>query len=259
MTALDSKTIHSHHHWDHTGDPSTFPASTDLIVGPGFKETFTPAYPTNPDAPIRESDYSGRHLRELSFADSKLVLGRLKALDYFDDGSFYLLDTPGHAIGHICALCRTTAGPEPTFIFLGSDCAHHGGEIRPTPYLPLPASLTPSPVPKLHPTVCPGSLFTSIHRLHPSPSTSTEPFMLVGKDASHDVDVARDSVSKMSEFDAHANVLMMIAHDDSMVDVVGTFPHTLANGWKGKGWREEGLWRFLVDYEPAVRAREVKT
>src|SRR5690349_3304101 len=28
--------IWSHWHWDHIGDPSTFPSTTDLIVGPGF-------------------------------------------------------------------------------------------------------------------------------------------------------------------------------------------------------------------------------
>jgi metal-dependent hydrolase (beta-lactamase superfamily II) len=32
--AIDS-IIWSHHHWDHVGDPSTFPHSTALVVGPG--------------------------------------------------------------------------------------------------------------------------------------------------------------------------------------------------------------------------------
>ena len=54
-----------------------------------------PGFPSNPDAPIRESDYKGRNVREISFADSSLRLGRFRALDYFGDGSFYLLDSPG--------------------------------------------------------------------------------------------------------------------------------------------------------------------
>ena len=29
--------VWSHWHFDHTGNPATFPSSTDLIVGPGFK------------------------------------------------------------------------------------------------------------------------------------------------------------------------------------------------------------------------------
>ncbi|KAL8947129.1 MAG: hypothetical protein Q9222_006553 [Ikaeria aurantiellina] len=86
--------IWSHHHMDHTGDPSTFPHSTDLVVGPGFKDAFVPAYPTNKDAPVRESDYANRKLREISF-DAGLEIGGCKAFDYFGDGSFYLLDTPG--------------------------------------------------------------------------------------------------------------------------------------------------------------------
>lgn len=40
--------IWSHNHLDHTGDPSLFPKSTSLVVGPGFKSdktTFTPGIP----------------------------------------------------------------------------------------------------------------------------------------------------------------------------------------------------------------------
>ncbi|KAL9577545.1 MAG: hypothetical protein Q9203_007419, partial [Teloschistes exilis] len=84
----------NHYHWDHTGDPSTFPHSTDLVVGPGFKKAFVPGYPKDQDSPIRESDYEGRNLREISF-DPKVQIGGYAAFDYFGDGSFYLLDSPG--------------------------------------------------------------------------------------------------------------------------------------------------------------------
>lgn len=47
----------SHWHWDHIGDPSTFPSSTDLIVGPGFKDAMLPGAPKNPDSPLSESAY----------------------------------------------------------------------------------------------------------------------------------------------------------------------------------------------------------
>lgn len=104
---VDGKSIEgivwSHWHWDHTGDPSTFDSNTALIVGPGFKQSFTPGYPKNQDAPIRESDYEGRELREIEFSQG-LKIGRFNAFDYFSDGSFYLLDSPGHAIGHMCGL-----------------------------------------------------------------------------------------------------------------------------------------------------------
>ncbi len=80
--------------------------------------------------------------------------------------------------------------------------------------------------------------------------------MLASEDAAHDVSAARASVAKLGEFDAHENVLSIIAHDDTMVNVVGTFPNTLANEWKSKGWREKGLWRFLGDLGAAVEAKE---
>ena len=215
-----------------------------------------PGYPENPDAPILKSAYENRTLREISFADSKLVLGRYAAVDFFGDGSFYLLDSPGHAVGHMCGLARTTPSPDATFIFLGGDCAHHGAEFRPTPYLPLPESLSPSPVPRTHPGVCPGALFADIHRLHPSPASATEPFVLVGETAAHDTRAARESVTKMGEFDARENVLTMIAHDDTLVNVVGTFPTTLANDWKSRGWREKGMWKFLGDLGEAAERKE---
>lgn len=192
----------------------------------------------------------------MSFAGSGLVLGRCKAIDFFGDGSFYLLDTPGHAVGHLSGLARTTASPDATFMFLGGDCAHHGGEFRPTPYLPLPQSLSPSPIPRTCSGVCPGALFAHVHRLHPSPSSSTEPFLLVGEGVSHDIEEARDSITKMGDFDAQENILTMIAHDNTMVDVVGMFPDVKANDWKSKGWREKGMWKFLTDFEEAVEANE---
>lgn len=49
--------IWSHWHWDHIGDPSTFPSSTDLIVGRGFKNAMLPGAPENPDSPVQEADW----------------------------------------------------------------------------------------------------------------------------------------------------------------------------------------------------------
>ncbi|KAL8856492.1 MAG: hypothetical protein Q9178_006891 [Gyalolechia marmorata] len=221
--------VWSHHHWDHIGDPSTFPHSTDLLVGPGFKDAFIPAYPTEPSSPIRESDYADRQLREISF-DFDLTIGGYKALDYFGDGSFYLLDSPG---------------------------------FRPSHTLPLPSIITPSPLPHLYPTACPGSLFIPIHRLYdPSARTTAtdlptnQPFFLSTADGAHDLDQCRDSVRKMSAFDGKENVLVMIAHDAQMLDVVTCFPKGKANQWKAEGWKGKGAWQFLGDVEEAVKKKE---
>ncbi len=48
---------------DHTGDPSLFPKSADLVVGPGFKEAFMPGYPAKKDSPLLESDFEYGSIR----------------------------------------------------------------------------------------------------------------------------------------------------------------------------------------------------
>lgn len=37
----------------------------------------------------------GREFREIDFNIAPLKIGRFDAFDYFDDGSFYLLNSPG--------------------------------------------------------------------------------------------------------------------------------------------------------------------
>lgn len=48
--------IWSHHHWDHVGDVSKFPSTTELVVGPGVPMLW-PGYPVNQDSFVLESDY----------------------------------------------------------------------------------------------------------------------------------------------------------------------------------------------------------
>jgi len=67
--------VWSHWHWDHIGDPSSFPNGVNLVVGQGFKDAMLPGYPANPDSPILESDYANRDLREIIF-DTNIKIGR---------------------------------------------------------------------------------------------------------------------------------------------------------------------------------------
>lgn len=94
----------SHFHLDHTGDPTTFPGSTELIVGQGFKEAFVSGFPSNPKSPVLEKDYQGRTLRQINFDDddNTSTIGGMPAFDFFGDGSFYLLHAPGVSTKILC-------------------------------------------------------------------------------------------------------------------------------------------------------------
>ncbi|KAL8824770.1 MAG: hypothetical protein Q9170_008046 [Blastenia crenularia] len=129
--------IWSHNHFDHIGDITTFPPNTELVVGAGVRTASWPGWPSNADGGVHDSDKEGRTVREIAFSGFKI--GRFDAFDYFGDGSFYLLDAPGHATGHMCGLARTTAEP-PSFVFMGADACHHIGVLRPSEYLPLPSA-----------------------------------------------------------------------------------------------------------------------
>ncbi|KAK8027233.1 Metallo-hydrolase/oxidoreductase [Apiospora marii] len=219
--------IWSHWHFDHTGDPSTFEPETALVVGPGSKDKIFPGYPDNPSAAFNQADVAGREIREIDFAQSGLKLGRFAALDYFGDGSFYLLDSPGHAIGHMCGLARVTTEPD-SFIIMGGDAAHHGGEIRPHPWHPLPAAISPNPFTGLSATPCPGEMFESILR-----DGKEQPFYLPAKPANapqvhYDIPEAIESIKKLQEVDAHDNFLIR------------------------KGWVKQTRWAFLKDFARAV-------
>jgi hypothetical protein len=54
-----------------------------------------PGWPTVPDTAFRETDIAGRELVALEKPDFKLTVGGFDALDYFGDGSFYILNAPG--------------------------------------------------------------------------------------------------------------------------------------------------------------------
>ncbi|KAF2097294.1 hypothetical protein NA57DRAFT_41249 [Rhizodiscina lignyota] len=233
--------IWSHHHWDHQGCPKLFPPSTDLVVGPGFKGAYTPGWPIEKDSSLREDDWEGRNFWEVDFTKKPFKLGRFEAYDYFGDGSFYLLHTPGHTIGHLCGLARTTSNPD-SFVFMGGDACHHGAEFRPSAWLPLPAEMTPHQLKTLS-FPCPGSDFLDIH----PQKDASKPFYTPAPGFSHDHDTAVWTIEGLEEFDGHDNVLLGIAHDATFLGQLDMFPKTM-NDWKEKGDKGKVLWRFLEDF-----------
>lgn len=201
--------------------------------------------------------YSGRTIREIDFSTESngLVLGRYRALDFFQDGSFYLLDVPGHAAGHMAALVRTTSSHSTsTFMLLGADTCHHAGEFRPTAYHPLPSHIPGY----IHPTgsasssPCPCTFFSSIH---PTQSR-TEPYYTIavtstGESLALDIPQALESITKLTEFDGNPEIFTVIAHDLSLIGVVDLFP-ARANAWKEMGWAEKGRWEFLREFKTGL-------
>lgn len=218
----------SHHHWDHIGDPSLFPSTTRLIVGPGFKKEYVPGYPSNPEGKIVESDYAGREMLELNFNDDDRAcqVGGFRALDWFRDGSFYFLDAPGHTVGHICALARTTSSDsdkDGSFLFMGGDVAHHSGEHRPSPCHLLPETY-------------------SVLQAGPQLSRSS-PFYHCA--SAHDMQDAEQCLQKLMDLESDERVWVVTAHDGSLMEEGVDFFPKEANDWKVKGWREKTFWKFL--------------
>ena len=134
-----------------------------------------PGHPKAPDNLIVQDAFEGRHLIKLDFNESQLNICGLRAIDWFKDGSFYVLKAPGHSGDHVVSLARTA---EEKFLLLEGDLAHHCGEFRPNTLLPLPESIFPSPFePPESPPPCPGSIFGSIHLSADNNAFRTTPFL----------------------------------------------------------------------------------
>ncbi|RAL00165.1 MBL fold metallo-hydrolase [Aspergillus ibericus CBS 121593] len=242
--------VWSHYHWDHIGNVALFPPSTSLYVGPGFKAEprLLPGFPDDSNSLVPADAFAGRDVVEPDFADG-LTIGGFRAHDFFGDGSFYLLDTPGHCVGHLCGLARTTAD---TFIFLGGDICHFPGIIRPNAKLPFPAHIPTEALDKdpFFPTPCPCSLFAAHHpRTKDEPSRT--PFYEVSSydaTAFTDPTVAQESVTKLQEFESSPDVLICIAHDTELLRYMPTLndsPSSDLNAWKEKGWKDKIRWGWV--------------
>ena len=236
--------IWSHNHFDHTGDPSRFPPHTELIVGPGVTGTLWPGYPSNPDSGVLDSDAANRNVREIRFqdTDTALKIGEFDAFDYFGDGSFYLLDAPGHAPGHMCGLARTTADP-PSFVFMGADACHNAGVLRPSQYIHLPQPSSTSQVCSYG--GCPGDIIMHLA----SWKGVDEPFFQVARGPLfHDHGAAMKTVSKIQGMDADCSLLVLLAHDESLDEHLPLFPERV-NDWLAQNLGDDSRWAFCKEFK----------
>ncbi|KAH5275210.1 hypothetical protein HBI57_163740 [Parastagonospora nodorum] len=233
--------IWSHAHIDHTGDPSVFPSSTELIVGPGFKTNYIPGYPTNPQSPVLDSAFQGRSVQELDFSTSSTTIGGFRAIDLFHDSSFWVLETPGHTEHHISALCRTT---EDSWVFLGGDVCHSIAQVRPSAFRSLPDTVPADVMGKAEPpeSCCCAHLSQHVRK------EAGGSFFGLAPGMQEDLSKAQNTLEKLKAFDGRDDVLIVIAHDSSLLDVMSFFPKDM-NRWKDQNWAEKGRWKFLRDFD----------
>lgn len=148
---LDPKTdidtvIFSHLHYDHIGDPKIFGPSTKYIIGPTASSLITgpKSYPSDPHAHFDSNLLPRDRTRELPPGSDGTFwkpFGPFPAVhDYFQDGSLFVIDAPGHLAGHVNLLVRI--GLE-EWIYLAGDSCHDvrilKGEME-TSFYPDPAS-----------------------------------------------------------------------------------------------------------------------
>jgi glyoxylase-like metal-dependent hydrolase (beta-lactamase superfamily II) len=235
--------IFSHLHFDHFGDfGQTGLRKAELWVGPTSCTLARPGYPIDPEAMLFSSDlptdgsrkivefelsqkslgekrwqafqeainkgyYQGVELRKPT--NGWIALGAFEsALDLFEDGSVYLIDTPGHTAGHQMLLVRVKINPAAAddFVLLTGDCYHH-------PVLLADPWLVARP---------PFSKF-SMHR---------------------DPDIAINTIFRARRCAKEDNIWALGAHDFSIKTAIS--PDTdsveglvLLNDWRQAGWKHQ--------------------
>ena len=192
--------IYSHLHFDHTGDCRKFP-DAEVIVGPGSGAAAAPGWPEAPNSPFSSEPFLHPRFRELSSSSDEwsIVQGGFHCHDYFGDGSFFLVDTPGHMPGHLGGLARTG---QDEWVFFGGDCCHHRALLTGN----RPMSVT----------VGPGG----------------------GKSFHKDPTAAKNTIEKVRELEAGGEVLVALAHDALLEGRMPLYPEQL-NGWKGSEWKSD--------------------
>jgi glyoxylase-like metal-dependent hydrolase (beta-lactamase superfamily II) len=114
--------VGSHAHWDHSRPiKNIFPNAT-AYFGPGTRAACTPGHLKNPslqwDGRFFDPEHATEKWDELH-GDWKKFGPFDEALDYFGDGSFWILQAPGHMQGNIAGAARLKDGE---WVLLGSDC-----------------------------------------------------------------------------------------------------------------------------------------
>ncbi|KAI0317781.1 Metallo-hydrolase/oxidoreductase [Amylostereum chailletii] len=113
----------SHAHFDHIGDPELFPSSTFVVGGP-TRGLLQNGFPADPEAGIASALLPPARTVFLEDDDARWApLGPFeRALDFFGDGSLFIVEALGHMPGHVNVLARTSV--DGAWVYLAGDSAH---------------------------------------------------------------------------------------------------------------------------------------
>ena len=130
---------------------------------------------------------------------------------------------------------------------MGADACHHAGILRPSEYLPLPRTISPSPIRQFAAAGCPGAV---LQQLQPR-GRANEPFFALSEGAFPAHRDATETIRKIEELDSLDNVLVVIAHDESLLGEIDLYPDAV-NGWMEKRIKARTRWMFCRDLERAI-------
>ncbi|KAI4953542.1 hypothetical protein J4E91_002389 [Alternaria rosae] len=122
VAAEDVDTVlFSHAHWDHSRPICDLFPNAKAYFGPGTRAACQPGHMKDPslqwDGRFFDPENSTEKWDELSGVWKPFGPFE-RALDYFGDGSFWILDAPGHMPGNLAAAARLQDGE---WVILGSD------------------------------------------------------------------------------------------------------------------------------------------
>lgn len=109
LSSIDTVFI-SHHHFDHIGEFSDFKPPTDLFLGPRNPEKEKTFANVARNIQVDENDLAKHRIRFMDeIPESQWIdIGCFKGIDFWGDGSLYIIETPGVST-HSSILSRATA------------------------------------------------------------------------------------------------------------------------------------------------------
>ncbi|KAF4470598.1 3-hydroxyisobutyrate dehydrogenase [Fusarium albosuccineum] len=112
--------ILSHVHWDHIGTPADFPQAR-FFVGAGSLGVLKDGFNGHMSHSHFQHDlFDNLDVTEFSSPDGWQVAGGLHIHDLDAEGAVYVVDSPGHLLGHIALLARK--GPRHWVLLIGDAC-----------------------------------------------------------------------------------------------------------------------------------------